>query len=166
MDATKTLLCAFVLTRLDYCNSLLAGCPKYILDKLQKVQNSAARLVFRAKKRDHVTPLLRALHWLPIEARVEYKLSLHCHNFFQGACPAYFSNMLTAYTPSRSLRSSADQFTLITPKVQMKTTGERSFAFCGPTIWNSLPCNIRSIQSTPSFKRALKTHLFKKHYSL
>ena len=66
VDATKKLVCAFVLSRLDYCNSLLSGCPKYIIDRLQRVQNSAARLVFKAKKRSHVTPLLRSLHWLPI----------------------------------------------------------------------------------------------------
>ena len=59
VDSTKTLVSAFVLSRLDYCNSLLSGCPKHVLEKLQKVQNSAARLVLKAHKRDHVSPLLR-----------------------------------------------------------------------------------------------------------
>lgn len=140
VDATKTLLCAFVLSRLDYCNSLLAGSSHYITDKLQKVQNSAARLVFRAKKRDHVTPLLQSLHWLPVEARIQYKIYLLCHNFFHGV--------------------------LIVPKVRTKTLGERSFAFCGPKHWNSLPDNIRSIKSTPAFKKTLKTYLFKQHYNV
>ena len=66
VDSTKTLVSAFVLSRLDYCNSLLSGCPKHFLEKLQKVQNSAARLVLKDKKRDHVSPLLRTLHLLPI----------------------------------------------------------------------------------------------------
>ena len=74
-DSTKTLVSAFVLSRLDYCNSLLSGCPKHRLEKLQKVKNSAARLVLKAHKQDHVSPLLRTLHWLPIQARIEYKLS-------------------------------------------------------------------------------------------
>ena len=72
VDSTKTLVSAFVLSRLDYCNLLLSGCPKHLLEKLQKVQNSAARLVLKAHKRDHVSPLLGTLHWLPIQARIEY----------------------------------------------------------------------------------------------
>ena len=61
VEATKTLVCAFVLSKLDYCNSLLFGYPLYILRRLQKVQNSAAKLVFKSRRRDHVQPLLRAL---------------------------------------------------------------------------------------------------------
>ena len=75
-DSTKTHVSALVLSRLDYCNSLLSGCPKHLLEKLQKVQNSAARLVLKAHKRDHVSPLLRTLHWLPIQARIVNTLPL------------------------------------------------------------------------------------------
>jgi GTPase SAR1 family protein len=75
-------------TRIDYCNSLLSGCPKQLIEKLQKVQNSAARMVLRAKKCDHVTPLLHTLHWLPVQARIDYKLSVLCHNFFTEFCPS------------------------------------------------------------------------------
>ena len=81
-DPTKTLVSTFVLSMLDYCNSLLSGCPKHLLEKLQKVQNSAARLVLKAHKRDHVSPLLRTLHLLPIQARIEYKLSALLSLFF------------------------------------------------------------------------------------
>ena len=70
-DVTKKLLCAFVLSRLDYCNSPLAGCPKYLLSQLPKVQNNAARLIFRTTRSAHVTPMLHSLHWLPIEQRKE-----------------------------------------------------------------------------------------------
>ena len=75
VDSAKTLVSAFVLSRLDYCHSLPSGCPKHLIEKLQKVQNSAARLVLKAHEQDHVSPLLRTLHWLPIQARIEYKLS-------------------------------------------------------------------------------------------
>jgi len=166
IEATKTLVCALVLSRIDYANSLLAGCPKQILDKLQKVQNSAARLVLKAKKRDHVTPLLRTLHWLPVQARIEYKLSTICHNFFfSTSSPAYISDILSVYTPSRQLRSSADKHTLIIPKIRTKSYGERAFAYAGPKQWNSLPQNIRQVESSCSFKRALKTHLFHQYLS-
>ena len=73
-SATKTLVCSFVLSRLDYCNSVLAGSPHYLIDKLQRVQNNAARLVLRKRKRDHASPLLSSLHWLPISSRIQYKV--------------------------------------------------------------------------------------------
>jgi hypothetical protein len=165
VTATKTLVCAFVLSRLDYCNSLLSGSPKHIIDKLQKVQNSAARLVFRAKKRDHITPLLHSLHWLPVQARIEYKLSVLCHNFFSDSCPSYLADLLSVYSPSRTLRSSADTRILTVPVTRTKTYGQRAFAYSAPKQWNSLPSLIRNIQSTQAFKKALKTHLFKLYYS-
>ena len=73
VDSTATLVSAFVLSRLDYCNSLLSGCSKHLLKTLQKVQYSVARLVLKAHKRDHVPPLIRTLHWLPIQGRIEFK---------------------------------------------------------------------------------------------
>ena len=92
IDTTKTLLSAFVLPKLDYCNYLFNGSPMYIymciticiymLERLQKVQNSAARLIFQCLKQNHISPLLMSLHWLPINARIEYKLSVICHSFF------------------------------------------------------------------------------------
>ena len=81
-DATETFLCAFVLSKLDYCNSLLSGSPKHLLDKLQKVQNSAARLVFKACKHEHVKPLLQKLHWLQIVSRIQYEVGTLCYNSF------------------------------------------------------------------------------------
>ena len=77
-DATKTFLSAFVLSKLDYCNSLLLGSPKH-LDKLQKVQNSAARLVFKVCKHEHIKLLLQKLHWLPIASRILYKIATFFH---------------------------------------------------------------------------------------
>ena len=109
--STKTLVSAFVLSRLDYCNSLLSVCPKHLLEKLQKVQNSAARLVLKADEQDHVSPLLRTLHWLPIQARIKYKLSTLCHSFFSDTAPVYLSVLLRVYSPSRQLRSSSDSKT-------------------------------------------------------
>ena len=79
---------AFVLPKLDYCNSLFYGSQMYMLERLQKVQSSAARLIFNVKK-NHISPLLMSLHWLPINARIEYKLSAICHSFFLGLSPIY-----------------------------------------------------------------------------
>ena len=164
VEATKTLVCSFVLSRLDYCNSLLAGCPQHLINKLQKVQNSAARLILQARKHDHITPLLHALHWLPVYARINYKLSVLSHNFFYGSSPSYISNALTVYTPRRTLRSSADTLTLDVPRIHTARFGERSFSYAASKQWNSLPAELRAIQSSAAFKQKLKTYLFKKHY--
>ena len=125
----------------DYCNSLLSGCPLYILRRLQKVQNSAAELVLISRRRDHVQPLLQALHWLPVHARVGYKLSTVCHNFFSDSSPAFLCD-LTVYKPSRQPRSSADTRTLRIPHVKTETFCQRSFSYSAPKQWNSLPSDI------------------------
>ena len=154
---------AFVLSRLGYCNSLLSGCPKHLLQKLQKVHYSAARFVLKAHKRGHVLPLLRTLHWLPIQARIEYKLSTLCHSFFSDTAHVYLSDLLRVYPPSRQLRSLSDSRTPRIPHIKTKTFGYRSFSLAAPSVWNSLPHDIRHIQSVTAFKTALKTHLFKSY---
>ena len=89
VTATKTLLSAFVPSKLDYCNSLLSCSPQFILDKLQRVQNSAASSVMKPRKCDHVQPLLRSLHWLPVHSRIDYKISTLCFNTFTNSSPVY-----------------------------------------------------------------------------
>ena len=93
VDSAKTLVFAFVLSTLDCCDSLLSACPKH-LEKVQKVQNSAARHIIKAHKWDHVPPLLRTLCWLPIQARIEYKRSTFCHSFFSDTTSVYLSDLL------------------------------------------------------------------------
>ena len=157
-QATQTLVCSLVLSRLDYCNSLLSGCPQYFLDKLQKVQNAAARLVCKAKKSDHIHPILATLHWLPVTHRIQYKVSTICFNSISGTAPQYLSDLLQPYTPASDTR------TLVTPRVNTKTFGERSFSYAGPSVWNNFPQTLRHSDSTFSFKAALKTHLFNNYF--
>ena len=113
-QATQTLVCSLVLSRLDYCNSLLSGCPQYLLDKLQKVQNAAARLVCKAKKSDHIHPILETLHWLPVTHHIQYKISTICFNSISGTAPQYLSDLLQPYTPAGQLQSASDTQTFVT----------------------------------------------------
>ena len=151
IDATKTLLSAFVLPKLDYCNSLFYGSSMYMLEKLQKAQSSAARQVFQCRKQIHISPLLMSLHWLPINACIEYKLSVICHSFFLSLSPIYLSDLLLVYTPKRNLRSSSDNGILCIPKLRTKTFWHRSFSFSAPSIWNSLPPELRQTDSIHKF---------------
>ena len=105
------------------------------------------------------------LHWLPINARIEYKLSVICHFFFLGLSPINLFDLLLVYTPKRNLHSSSDNRILCIPKLRTKTFGHRSFSFVAPTIWNSLPSELRHTESIQKFKLAQKTHLFRKFYT-
>jgi hypothetical protein len=166
LQATKTLVTSLVLSRLDYGNSLLAGIPDNLLQKLQKVQNNAARLIFKTSKRTHTTPLLEKLHWLPISHRIEYKLATMCFNVINHTAPTYLCDLLSVYIPSRSLRSAADSRILKIPRRNTKSQGQRSFSYLGPVIWNKLPFSVRHADSPLQFKKSLKTHLFRCAYHL
>ncbi len=96
---------AFVSSRLDYCNALYLGVSQASLSYLQLVQNSAARLLTGTKKRDHITPLLISLHWLPIRYRIQYKVLLYIFKSLHGFAPEYVSDLISLHQPLRSLRS-------------------------------------------------------------
>ena len=145
------------------CDGLLYGLPDYILQKLQFVQNNAARLILKRKKHDHVTPLLKELHWLPINQRIVYKINLLTFKALNGMAPEYISSLLTQYEPVRTLRSSSRGF-LKEKKARLKKAGERAFSVCAPKLWNKLPCHVVKSLSVESFKVALKTHLFREVY--
>ncbi len=155
---SKKLVHAFVTSRLDYCSSVFAGLPKSSIKHLQRVQNAAAQMLTRCKIRNHITPTLRSLHWLPVSFRIEFKILLSVFKCLHGTAPIYLSNLLNKYTPVRSLRTS-NRNLLVVPKTRLKI-GESAFSYFGPNLWNSLPDNLRAIDSLCSFKKYLKTHLF------
>ena len=163
-DTTKTLVTTCILSMLDYGNRLLIGAPNYLIQLLQKVQNSAARLVFKSPRNTHSTPLLQKLHWLPVSERIKYKVACMCYHSFAGTAPAYISELLHVYTPSRTLRSSSDSKLLKIPQFKRKMHGFRSFSHFGPQLWNSLPFDLRHSQTFESFKTQLKTHLFSQYF--
>ena len=117
IEATKTLICSLIFSTLDYCKSLLVNIPKHQVLKLQRVQNSAARLIFKLKKSEHITPFLKDLHWLPISARIKYKISTLCFKSIEDPnFPSYLANHLKPYVPPRILRSSEDKRILSVPR--------------------------------------------------
>ena len=154
----KTLAHALVTSRLDYCNSLLFGLAVKDINRLQRVQNCLARVVTNSIPRARSSPLLYKLHWLPVKFRIQFKLNLLTHKTLLTGQPSYLRDLLAIFVPRRALRSSNMKF-LSVPKVKTKT-GSRAFSSCAPALWNSLPLSLRSIDSTPTFRKHLKTHLF------
>ncbi len=157
-DAEK-LVHAFMTSRLDYCNALLGGCPASSINKLQIVQNAAARVLTRSRKYDHITPILQSLHWLPIKFRISYKILLLAYKALNDLAPAYLTNLLSRYNPTRSLRSQNSGL-LVVPRIAKSTKGGRTFSYLSPKLWNNLPDNVRGSDTLFLFKSRLKTHLF------
>ena len=162
-SSTEKIIHAFVSSKLDSNNGLLYGIPKDKLDRLQRVQNAAARLVTRTRKYEHITPVLKSLHWLPVTQRIHYKVLLLTFKCLIGKAPAYLQELLKVSTQSHSLRSN-DQRLLVCPKSKSVKYGDRSFRVAGPTLWNKLPLKIRLSESVNQFKSQLKTHLFESAY--
>ena len=158
-SAAARLVAAMVISRLDYCNSVFIGLPADQIARLQRVQNNTARLVLKKKRRNHATPLLKELHWLPVKFRCQYKIATLAYRHFDGSLPPYLSSSLCTYEPSRSLRSSNEKLLKI-PKRNLKSFGRRSFSFMAPSLWNSLPATLRNVPILPQFKSQLKTFLF------
>ena len=162
-EAVLKLVVATVLSRLDYCNSVLIGLPEDQILRLQRVQNSAARLVLGKKKKDHVTPLLQTLHWLPVKARCQYKIAVLAYRHFDGTLAPYLSTLLSTREAPRTLRSAKEK-RLAIPRCNLKSAGERSFRFVAPSVWNALPISLRDMPSLDLFKSSLKSHLFMKFF--
>ncbi len=151
----EKLINTFVFSRIDYCNALLAGVSKTTLSKLQSVQNSAARILTGTKTSEHISPVLESLHWLPVRFRIDLKILMLTYKALHGLAPHYLSQLLSVYTPSRDLRSSDSGLLVI------RSMGDRAFSSCAPTLWNSLPSEIRQAESFSVFKSVLKTYFFR-----
>ncbi len=141
----ERLINTFVFTWIDYCNALLAGASKATLNKLQVVQNSAARIITRTRMRDHITPVLESLHWLPVSFRVDFKILMLTYKALHGLAPQY----------------SSETGLLTVPLTRLRSMGDRAFSSLAPKLWNSLPIEIRQAKTISTFKSRLKTHFFK-----
>ena len=158
-EAAKTVATAKVGSRLDYCNSLLAGISVSNLSRLQLVQNTLARVVTQKSRFDHITPVLSELHWLPVRHRINFKIAAITHTVLQSQQPSYLAALIPRYAPVRSLRSSSS-LSICVPLRKTSMAASRSFSSVAPKIWNALPGHLSSIPTLPAFRKALKHHFF------
>ena len=165
-DCTEKIIHAFVTSWLDYCNSLFLGLPDTQINKLQRVQNACARLIFNSSRYSWCSPLLNELHWLPVRKRIAFKVLLLTYKAIHGLAPTYIQELITMKSLSQSqstyrLRSSQDPTLLSHPSRKSRVTlGDWAFLYAAPNLWNNLPPCIRQSSSLNVFKCKLKTHLF------
>ena len=140
-EACKLAVLALVISRLDYCNGLLAGAMEQMYDKLQRIQNRAARLVVRQRVAQghtlHLMPVLQRLHWLPVRQRVIYKLCLRVFKCLHGTAPSYLMELLHLHTRDRRLRLALLLQLALCPL--KRGVGRAGFGVAGPAAWNTLP---------------------------
>ena len=161
-DVAKTIGSAIIGSRLDYANALLFNTSNNNINKLQKIQNLLAKVVLNKRHptnhRPRTAQMLQDLHWLPIKYRIYYKLAVLTHRSLNGTTASYLSTLISPYSPARTLRSSSSNLLTI-PRSRLHFA-DKSFEMAGPSVWNSLPTEIRNISSLDSFGRSLKTYYF------
>ena len=164
--ATATHVSALVLSRIDYCNSLLFGSTNDVTSHWQQIQNYAARVILRPTKSSRITIHLKSLHWLPVKVRSTYKIACLCYHCHSSTAPSYVTDMLHRKPlHTRDTRSSSYTMPLLNRPAHSKATlGDRSFYFASSSIWNSIPNDVRCAQSLSSFKSRLKTYLSRSVY--
>ena len=163
------MLHAFITSRIYYCNGLLYGLPDCEIDKLQRVQNAAARLLMSCKKYDHIKPILINLHWLPVRYRINFKILLLTFKALYGMTPSYIIDLIHIKTITRYSLRPTEGVLLKHPSGRTKKSfGDRSFSVAAPTLWNALPLPVRlhMIKCIYTFKSNLKTYLFQLAFNI
>ena len=158
-EAAKTVVKALILSRLDYCNSLLVGTPNCNLSHLQHIQNMVCRVVCNLRKYDHVTASMKTLHWLRVRACISYKIASLVHQCKMGSAPQYLVHLLQTATHCCSLRSSTSG-NLQQARCKTSLAKEGSFSSAGPKIWNSLPPNIHTEEVQRQFQEETQNTSF------
>jgi len=156
----QSLLTSLVLSRLDYGNTKLADIPQYLLRRLQSVMNAAARLIYSSSRFDHITPLLRQLHWLKAKKQIDFKLAVLVFKCVNGSAPPYLADELSrpAFSQARCRLRSASSSVLEVRRTRLTTVSDRSFPVAASRVWNNFPLHVIMSPFLRVFKNRLKTY--------
>ena len=165
-DTAKLLATSLVLTHLDYSNSILCGLPDKSIMRLQRIQNWAAKVVLQRDKYSSSTDALIQLHWLPIRERIDFKILCLVYKCLNNLAPSYLASRINIKTFTRNTRASKKGKTLEVPQVKKSTFAARAFSVYGPNLWNTLPPYLQESSSINTFKKYLKTELFRRAFKL
>ena len=160
----QQLTLSLAISHLNYGNAVLIGCPDITLGLMQKVQNTAARMVLNKHHSYSANECLKQLHWLPIKSRIEYKVLTIVFKCRHDMAPKYLQDLLEAKKLHKQGLKTNNKTLLKVPTTTRKTFVDRSFSVKGPRLWNNLPDNICTITSYTTFKKQLKMHLFNIYY--
>jgi hypothetical protein len=158
LPTATTLANSLVSSKLDYCNSLYYGITGANIAKLQKVQNSLARAITFTSKRQHIKPILKELHWLPIKERIDFKVCFLTYKTLLNQQPTYLYEALSH--PSHSISTRSSKSLALSIPYAPNSISKRAFSVSAPRLWNSLPPSTRTATSIQLFRSKLKTHLF------
>ena len=165
-EASSQLIHALITTTLDYCNGILFNLPKNKIERLQRIQNQAARMLKRIPRRNHITPVLKDLHWLRINERIEFKILILTHRAFYETGPMYLSELIKKHNSSNRTRRANDHCLLSIPPISKMCANsyfERSFSYAAPFLWNRLDMSIRMLDFD-HFKSRIKTELYLRYF--
>ena len=158
-SACETLLLGLVISHLDYANSLYIGLPDCDIQKLQRVQNIAAKLVLRSS--DNSRDCLKKLHWLPVKLRIKHKVLTMVYKSLHGESPSYLKDLINRHQIRRQgLRSEDVYDKLEVPFARRKTFASRAYSVAAPAWWNEIPNYVKQAGNVETFKKRLKTVLF------
>ena len=164
-DTCSCIIQGLVTSKLDYANCLLYEVNKVFLHRLQIVQNSAAHVILKMRKYDHISRARQELHWLPIQQRIAFSILTDMYKALHGLAPTYITDLILLAQPARLTRSSKN-FNIAFPVKFQETVMENGLLFMLLQLWNNLPVSIRSSNSLLDFRRQLKTYFFTLAYHI
>ena len=165
-DTCSCMFQGLVISKLDYANCLLYGVNKVFLHRLQIVQNSAARVILKMRKYDHISRARQELHWLPIQQRIAFSILTDVYKALHGPAATYITDLILLAQPARLTRSSKNFNIAFPVKVPRNSYGKQAFVYAAPSLWNNLPVSIRSSNSLLDFRKQLNTYFFRLAYNI